>query len=180
MRASSISTATGLLATLVTAAMCQRAPHGSSDPRVAAAKRVAAAYIAADTAGQWQTADSLVDWRGCDFDPATDYLQLTVAARVTDATVRGDTVDVTLEYDVLGRAWSDDPKRAGAKYWHFAAQRLRDRLVLHVLPFAHMKTPIVCGEYQPNHVALSQMTEEILHMDDASHAALEQARATRE
>jgi hypothetical protein len=115
-----------------------------------------------------------VNWRGCDFDPATDYLQLTTAARVSDAAVRGDTVDVTVEYDVLGRAWSYDRKRAGETNWRFTAGRRTDKLVLHVLPTA--KPPIVCGEYQPNHVALSQMSKEIAHMDDSSRTALEQAR----
>jgi hypothetical protein len=153
------------------AAACQ-----SSGLLVAAAKRVAAAYVAADTVGRARAADSLVNWRDCDFDPGTDYLQVTTAARLTDAVVRGDTVDVTIEYDVIGRAWSEDHKRAGENNWRFAAGRLTDKLVLHVLPPSRGRPPIACGEYQANHIALSRMGGEISRMDDASRTALEQAK----
>jgi len=144
--------------------------------RVAAARRIAVAYVGADTAGRWRAADSLVNWHGCDFDPATDYVQVTTAARVTDAAVRGDTVDVTIEYTVLGHAWSYDRGRAGEMNWRFKPGPLTDKLVLHVLPVSRGGPPIACGEYQSNHVGLSHMREAVAHMDDSSRTALEQAR----
>jgi len=170
MRTVSFCAVLALASMIAAAAGCQ-----ASGPRVAAARRVAAAYVVADTAGRWRAADSLVNWRGCDFDPATDYVQVTTAARVTDATVRGDTVDVTAEYAVIGRAWSYDRKRAGEKNWRFKAGPLTDKLVLHVLPLSRGGPPIACGQYQSNHVGFSHMSEALAHMDDSSRTALEQA-----
>ncbi len=59
--------------------------------------------------------------------------------------------------------------------WHLSAGPRIDRLLLHILSPVR-QSPIACGEYQSNHVALSQMTKEIAYMDDSSRAALERAR----
>jgi len=121
--------------------------------------------------GHSQAADSLVDRRGCEADAATDYLQLTVATHVGESVLRGDTVDIPVHYDVLGRAWADDDE-----HWHFAAERLTDTLVLHVLPSA--QPPIVCDYYPSNHIGRSQLSEKVPRMDDSSKKALEQAMPT--
>jgi hypothetical protein len=146
--------------------------------RRSGAMRIAAAYVTADTSGRWKGADSLVNWNGCDVDPATDFLQPTVLVNVVEGQVHGDTVDVRINYAVLGRLSSEDSHFATSptQNWHFTAAPTTDQVVLHIIPDAGALPPIVCGELHFNHVGLSEMSHALAHMDDSSRAAFERAR----
>jgi len=154
-------------------ASCRTVPTPDSSVLTAAKTRVDE-YVEADTLGRWQAANALVDWKGCDFDPATDGLLPTVGVSVGTPSQHGDTVDVPVLYSVLGVLSSLDSRTAGAMNFRFERQQRTDTTIFHVVYEAN-RARIVCGEYRANHVGLSGISNGLEHLDSASRASFQDA-----
>lgn len=159
-----------LAAAVLLCAAC--APHD----RKLDASHLASLWVKADTMGDWEAADSLVAPCDSEMPPAPNEPMSRVVLRPPAVGTNRDTLVVLAIYQVLGTAYSEDPVTVGQLNWRFDAFPHADTTILRMAADSTGRLWIACGEFAPNHRALSQMVEEVNALDSASRVALEAAK----
>jgi hypothetical protein len=128
-------------------------------------------FIDAESVGDWWAADSLVAWRHCGWDHATDFLPVTTAFHVRPAPSVGDSALVEVIYEMVGRVRLADPPTVGSQRTRFAAERSSDTVTYRVFADSAGRLWMACGDFHQNHVAVSQLGEFVGRFDDSARAA---------
>ena len=97
-------------------------------------------YLDADTGGNVYAANSLADWRECEWVPSTDMQEPVSAAAVVRTERFADSAVVWLHYRVLGRS-------SGGTF----VAEARDDTVRVLLLRVDGSYRIQCGDFHPNH-----------------------------
>lgn len=147
------------------------APSPTSPPNADTALRLVNRFIVAESLGNWWAADSLVAWRYCDWDPATDFLPVTTAIHVRPTRPLGDSALVQVIYEVVGRVWLGDPPIVGPQRTRFAAEGSSDTVIYRVFADTTGRLWMACGDFHQNHVAVSQLQDFVRRFDDSALAA---------
>ena len=164
-----------LSAALAVAPLVLGACPPSSDTNNPAA-RTAALFVTLDTLGDRGAADTLM---ACAED-STDT-EIAPTTRVTvGAPGRapvGDSTEVVVLYQVLGDAHPEDAGTAGPLYWRFTSHPRVDTARLHIAADADGRQWIGCGDFEPNHPMMSELTQAMKLLDSLSQHELELAKA---
>jgi len=147
------------------------APSPTSPPNADTALSLVNRFIVAESLGNWWAADSLVAWRYCDWDPATDFLPVTTAIHVRPAQPLGDSALVQVIYEMVGRVWLGDPPIVGPQRTRFAAEGSSDTVIYRVFADTTGRLWMACGDFHQNHVAVSQLQDFVKRFDDSALAA---------
>jgi len=147
------------------------APSPPSPPNADTALNLVNRFIVAESVGNWWAADSLVAWRYCDRDPATDFFPVTTAFHVRPVQPVGDSALVQVIYEVVGRVWLGDPPIVGPQRTRFAAEGSSDTVIYRVFADSTGRLWMACGDFHQNHVAVSQLQDFVKRFDDSALAA---------
>jgi hypothetical protein len=128
-------------------------------------------FIVAESLGNWWAADSLVAWRDCGGDPATDFFLVTTAIHVGATRPVGDSALVPVIYEVAGRVWLGDPPSVGTQRTRFAAAPSSDTVIYRVFADSTGRLWMACGDFRQNHMAVSQSRDFVRRFEDSSLAA---------
>lgn len=143
----------------------------ASPPNVDTALLLVNRFIDAESVGNWWAADSLVAWRSCARDWATDSFMVTTAFRVEPAAPRGDSALVRVVYDMVGRVWLAAPPIAGPQRTRFAGGGSSDTVIYRVFADSTGRLWMACGTFRQNHLAVSQLRDFVMRFDDSARAA---------
>lgn len=146
-------------------------PPPASPPSADTALSLVNRFIAAESVGNWWAADSLVAWRDCDWDPATDDLPVTTAFHVRPMGPVGDSALVQVVYEMAGRVWLAPTPTVGRQRTRFAARASSDTVIYRVFADSGGRLWMACGDFHQNHVAVSQLQEFVERFDDSARAA---------
>ena len=147
------------------------APSPASPPNADSALRLVNRFIVAESVGNWWAADSLVAWRNCDRDPATDYFPVTTAFHVRPLQPVGDSALVQVIYEMVGRVWLANPPSIGTQRTRFAAEGSSDTVIYRVFADSTGRLRMACGDFHQNHVAVSQLRDFVKRFDDSALAS---------
>jgi len=147
------------------------APSPAFPPNAATALSLVNRFIVAESLGNWWAAHSLVAWRDCPWDPATDFLQVMTAIQVQPTRPVGDSALVQVIYAVAGRVWLGDPPISGTQRTRFAAEGSSDTVLYRVFADSTGRLWMACGDFHQNHVAVSQLQEFVKRFEDSSLVA---------
>ena len=89
----------------------------------------------------------------------------------------GDSAEVVVLYQVLGDAHPEDAGTAGPLYWRFTSRPRTDTARLHIAADADGRLWIGCGDFEPNHPMMSELTQAMKLLDSLSQHELELAKA---
>jgi hypothetical protein len=144
----------------------------NTDPRVIRALGLVERFVAADTSGHLNAIDSLwFPMEGMTYcELAFDTYAVSSAASISPLAVRGDTVLLTVTYQVLGFGHSEDSHKVGSRNIRFTAQRTLETDTLQVASDSTGRAAFVCDHYRvaPNHISVARWSEEIPRLDSAS------------
>jgi hypothetical protein len=143
----------------------------ASPPNADSALSLVNRFIVAESTGNWWAAHSLVAWRYCHWDPATDFLKVTTAIQVRGTGPVGDSALVQVIYDVVGRVWLGDPPLVGTQRTRFAAEGSSDTVTYRVFADSTGRQWLACGDFHQNHVGVSQLHEFVKRFEDSSLAS---------
>jgi hypothetical protein len=132
-------------------------------------------FIVAESVGDWWAAESLVAWRDCGGEHATDFLPVTTAFHVRPAQAVGDSALVQVIYEMVGRVWLGAPPTVGPQRTRFAAETASDTVTYRVFADSAGRLWIACGDFHQNHVAVSQLRDFVRRFDDSAQAAWQAA-----
>ena len=147
------------------------APSPASPPDTGTALSLVNRFIVAESVGNWWAADSLVAWRNCDREPATDFFPVTTAFHVRPVQPVGDSALVQVIYEMVGRVWLADPPSIGTQRTRFAAEGSSDTVIYRVFADSTGRLWMACGDFHQNHVAVSQLQDFVRRFDDSALAA---------
>jgi hypothetical protein len=161
------------------AALTSCRPHARqpsrTDPRVVRAISLAERFVTADTSGHLNAIDSLwFPMEGMtDCELAFDTYAISSAASISPVAVRGDTVLLTVTYQVLGLGHSEDSHKVGSRNIRFTAQRTLETDTLQVAYDSTGRAAFVCDHYRvaPNHISVARWSEDIPRLDSTSLSA---------
>lgn len=146
------------------------APSPASPPDTDTALRLVNRFIVAESVGNWWAADSLVAWRDCDWDHATDFFPVTTAIHVRPTQPVGDSALVEVIYELAGRVWLGPPS-VGPQRTRFAAEGSSDTVIYRVFADTTGRLWMACGDFHQNHVVVSQLQDFVKRFDDSARAA---------
>jgi hypothetical protein len=89
----------------------------------------------------------------------------------------GDSVEVVVLYEVLGDAHPEDAGTAGPLYWRFTSHPRTDTARLRIAADPSGRLWIGCGDFEPNHPMMSELTQAMKLLDSLSQHELELAKA---
>jgi len=164
---------------LVFALSCQR---GRSDSSLdsnrsipATVDTLVAAYITADTAGDFTRAISYI--LAADESPPTpcnmafETEEIVRTASVVGRRVIGDTSVIAVKYDVLGESWGEDRRLVGPRDLRFGENVRAKTETLEVVRDSSGRLGIVCNpSAPPNHRGLSIWMQAVPRLNDSSLA----------
>jgi hypothetical protein len=146
-------------------------PPPAHPPNADTALALVNRFVVAESLGNWWAADTLVAWRSCSWNPATDFLPVTTAIRVQAALPVGDSARVQVIYDMAGLVWLAPTPAVGPQRTRFAARASSDTVVYRVFADSTGRLWMACGDFHQNHVAVSQLHEFVQRFDDSARAA---------
>jgi hypothetical protein len=162
-----------LLSLVMTA--CSRPPSPQESARVAEAAALVGRFITADTAGDEKAAGALVLPLGggtpfCEL--ATDGDDIAASAAIIDTVPFKDKVKVVVAYQVLGRAWTEDPHRVGPNDARFRRAPHTQIDTFYVVHDSGGRLGISCEHRAaPNHPTPVHWSAEVARFDRSSRAA---------
>jgi hypothetical protein len=140
-------------------------------PDVDAALTFVSRFIVAESVGNWWAADTLVARRSCAWSGATEVLPVTTAFHVQPAPPVGDSARVRVIYDVAGVVWLAPAPAQGRQRTRFAPGASSDTVVYRVYADSVGRLWMACGNFDQNHVAVSQLHEFVQRFDDSARLA---------
>lgn len=146
-------------------------PAAAFPPAIDTALSLVNRFIVAESVGNWWAADSLVAWRACHWNPASDSLPVTTAIRVQPAGPVGDSARVQVIYDLAGLVWLAPTPAVGPQRTRFAARISSDTVLYRVFADSTGRLWMACGDFHQNHVTVSQLHEFVQRFDDSARAA---------
>lgn len=142
-------------------------------PSVQEGRELVERFLAAELAGDYMSEATRI--YGCeeDFQPSTDKVEPVTAATILRVSILDDTVQVSVEYQILGYGHFGDQAS------QFTADARVDTVMFRVVKDTTDQAQIYCGPHPANHWGLATMERFVDTFDDASRSqwlgALERA-----
>lgn len=153
---------------------CRGAPRLA--PAIAASTALVSQFVAAETSGHAERAESLVDRRSCEGDGGWDFLAVTRQVQIERPLQYRDTTLVPVTYSWAGQWWSEDPHQVGFQSARFTALDTTDSVPYRVVADSAGRLWIACGDFYEGHLGVSQLLSDVPRFDAKSLAAWKAAR----